>query len=168
MPVSLSPPRPPITCLSIQLCISPQTEFTIFASFWNPQAWLRGAVVEIIQVCSFTFFRGLSFHNYLFQQCCRIRELIGITSVLSENHVFVQPLEIAIEILSFFFPNWCEYFKTNFLDQEHISHSFKKSRWWEILYGDISRERYMQINIIALKKNFNSRTRQPPTYLNHK
>lgn len=103
MPVSLSPPRPPITCLSIQLCISPQTEFTIFASFWNPQAWLRGAVVEIIQVCSFTFFRGLSFHNYLFQQCCRIRELIGITSVLSENHVFVQPLEIAIEILSFFF-----------------------------------------------------------------
>lgn len=66
MPVSLSSPRPPITCLSIQLCISLQTEFTIFASFSKPQAWLRGAVVETVQVCSFTFFRGLSFHNSTF------------------------------------------------------------------------------------------------------
>lgn len=66
MPVSLSLPRPPITCLSTWLCVSLQTEFTIFASFSKPQAWLRGAVVEIVQVCSFTFFRGLSFHDSTF------------------------------------------------------------------------------------------------------
>lgn len=66
MPVSLSPPRPPITCLSTWLCVSQQTEFTIFVSFSKPQAWLRGAVVEIVQVCSYTFFRGLSFHNSTF------------------------------------------------------------------------------------------------------
>lgn len=66
MPVSLSPPRPPITCLSTRLCVSLQTDFTIFSSFSKPQAWLRGAVVEIVQVCSFTFFRGLSFHNSTF------------------------------------------------------------------------------------------------------
>lgn len=64
--LSLSPPRPPITCLSTRLCVSLQTEFTIFASFSKPQAWLRGAVVEIVQVCSFTFFRGLSFHESTF------------------------------------------------------------------------------------------------------
>lgn len=56
MPVSPAPPRPPITCLSTWLCVCPQTESAIFASFSKPQAWLRGAVVETVQVCAFTFF----------------------------------------------------------------------------------------------------------------
>lgn len=75
--------QPPITCLSTWLCISLQTVFTIFASFSKPQPWLRGAVVEIVQVCSFTFFRGLSFHVSTFSALLSDgRALIGITSVL--------------------------------------------------------------------------------------
>lgn len=81
--LSLSPPCPPITCLSTRLGVSLQTEFAIFASFSKPQAWLRGAVVEIVQVCSFTFFRACHFTILPFPTQLSDRGgLIGITSVL--------------------------------------------------------------------------------------
>lgn len=94
MPVSPSPPRPPITCLSTWLCVCPQTESAIFASFSKPQAWLRGAVVETVQVCAFTFFsQGLvNFWNLPFPTLLWVGGgLIGITSVLSKPEVFFFP-----------------------------------------------------------------------------
>lgn len=39
--------------------------------FSKAEAWLRGAVVEIVQVCAFSFFKGLVISpTYLFQRYC--------------------------------------------------------------------------------------------------
>lgn len=58
--------------------------------FSKPQAWLRGAVVEIVQVCAFTFFLGAChFTNLPFPTLLSDgRGLIGITSVLLEPDFF--------------------------------------------------------------------------------
>lgn len=124
MPVSPSTPRPPITCLSTQLCVILQTEFTVFASFSKPQAWLRGAVVEIVQVLLVHFFwGGLSFHHSTFSNAAV--EWKGINrhhlSALQACFFFLSFLKI---LISFSLSTEYMYFKTSLNLCNRISMTF--------------------------------------------
>lgn len=101
MPVSLPLPLSPLHCLlalpsyylPVHLALRQPADRIrrIRLLFSKPEAWLRGAVVEIVQVCAFTFFLGSACHFTNLPLPTLLsdgRGLIGITSVLLKPDFF--------------------------------------------------------------------------------